>query len=114
MCPNGTYWQTWNFCRTCPDRNHVTLVAPAINSSYCVCKTGFVANNDNRCEILTCPQLKPPEHGYFVKTPTGCGQVLNAACGARCKSGYQLIGSSIRLCQSNGTWSGIEPKCVCK
>lgn len=48
------------------------------------------------------------------KISLGCGQVLNAACGVRCKSGYQLIGSSIRLCQANGTWSGNETECVCK
>lgn len=56
--------------------------------------------------------LQPPENGYFVKHPLGCDRVLNTACGARCKSGYQLIGSSIRLCQDNGTWSGVEAKCV--
>lgn len=85
-----------------------------MNSSSCVCKSGFKANEYNRCEVLKCPLLEPPENGYFVKHPSGCGHVLNTACGARCQSGYQLIGSSIRLCQENGTWSGIEAKCVCK
>lgn len=92
----------------------MTMEMPALNITYCKCKAGFKAHGDNQCEILTCPVLDPPEHGYFVKHPTGCGHVLNAACGARCKSGYQLIGSSIRLCQENGTWSGSEAKCVCK
>lgn len=87
---------------------------PAVNSSYCVCKNGFKAQEDNRCEVITCPQLEPPENGYFVKHPTGCGHVLNAACGSRCKSGYQLVGSSIRMCQENGTWSGSTATCVCK
>lgn len=86
---------------------------PSLNISYCKCKSGFKAHGDNQCEILTCPVLDPPDNGYFVKHPSGCGHVLNTACGARCKPGYQLQGSSIRLCQENGTWSGTETQCVC-
>uniref|UniRef100_A0A1B0CMR2 Sushi, von Willebrand factor type A, EGF and pentraxin domain-containing protein 1 n=2 Tax=Lutzomyia longipalpis TaxID=7200 RepID=A0A1B0CMR2_LUTLO len=106
-CPNSTYWHTWNFCKPCPDINHITLGA-AVGIEECVCKDGFLPVEGNRCEIITCPKLTPPKNGYFVKHPQGCGNVLNAACGARCKSGYQLVGSSIRLCQQNGTWSGIK------
>lgn len=114
VCPNGTYWHSWNLCKPCSDINHITSEFPALNASYCVCKSGFKADQHNRCEILRCPMLRPPENGYFVKHPLGCDRVLNTACGARCKSGYELIGSSIRVCGSNGTWSGIEAKCVCK
>lgn len=87
---------------------------PAINISFCECKSGFKSRDNNRCEVITCPKLKAPENGYFVKHPSACGHVLNAACGARCKSGYQLTGSSIHLCQENGTWSGNETNCLCK
>lgn len=113
VCPNSTYWHTWNLCKPCQDVNHIIINTPATNSSFCVCKAGFRANEHNRCEILQCPLLQPPENGYFVKHPNGCSNVLNAACGARCKSGYQLTGSSIRLCQEDGKWSGNEAKCVC-
>lgn len=114
VCPNGTYWQSWNLCRPCPDINHITVKLPATSIDDCVCKMGFKTSDVNRCEVITCPKLSPPTNGYFVKHPTGCGHVLNAACGARCKSGFQLVGSSIRLCQENGTWSGTETNCVCK
>ncbi|XP_037922099.1 sushi, von Willebrand factor type A, EGF and pentraxin domain-containing protein 1-like isoform X3 [Hermetia illucens] len=113
-CPNGTYWHNSNMCRPCPDINHITIEQPALNVSYCVCKTGFKQTEDNRCEGITCPKLSPPQNGYFVKQPTSCANVLNAACGARCKSGYQLTGTSLRLCQENGTWSGTEATCVLK
>lgn len=114
VCPNGTYWHSWNLCKPCSDINHITSEFPALNSSFCVCKSGFKADQHNRCEILRCPMLQPPKNGYFVKHPLGCDRVLNTACGARCKSGYQLIGSSIRLCQDNGTWSNVQAKCVRK
>ncbi|GAB0087495.1 sushi, von Willebrand factor type A, EGF and pentraxin domain-containing protein 1 [Sergentomyia squamirostris] len=112
-CPNSTYWHTWNFCKPCPDINHITMGA-AVGIEGCVCKDGFLPTEGNRCEVITCPKLEPPKNGYFVKHPQTCGHVLNAACGVRCKSGYQLTGSSIRLCQQNGTWSGNEPECILK
>ncbi|XP_053687129.1 sushi, von Willebrand factor type A, EGF and pentraxin domain-containing protein 1-like [Sabethes cyaneus] len=113
-CPNGTYWDEQSQCKNCPDVNHVTLAYPATNTSDCICKNGYKADEAGRCEVITCPELTPPENGYFVKQPYACGQVLNAACGTRCQSGYQLVGDSIRLCQENGSWSGNDPKCVLK
>ncbi|EAT33188.1 AAEL014547-PA [Aedes aegypti] len=111
-CTNGTYWDGVGKCRQCPDINHITLAIPAMNVSDCVCKSGYKPNDSGRCEVITCPELSPPENGYFVKQPNACSQVLNAACGTRCQSGYQLVGDSIRLCQENGVWSGNDPKCV--
>lgn len=114
VCPNGTYWSKRNFCKPCPDANHITIDAVALNVSSCVCKAGFRMGNGNRsCEMIGCPTLARPENGYFMKDPSECKQVVNAACGARCKSGYKLVGTSIRLCQENGTWSGNEVKCEC-
>ena len=31
-----------------------------------------------------------------------------------CKRGSGLSGPSERVCQSDGEWSGSEPKCLCK
>lgn len=115
MCANGTYWDGPNLCKSCPDPQHITLTVPSLSIEACICKEGFKADINGKCEAITCPELKPPENGYFIKSQIGgCGQVLNAACGARCKSGYQLVGSSIRLCQENGTWSGSVAECICK
>lgn len=62
--------------------------------------------------VITCPHVTPPTNGYFVKK--SCSNVLHAACGVRCNIGFDLTGSSVRLCQKNGTWSGVAPRCVAK
>jgi hypothetical protein len=54
--------------------------------------------------------MSTPENGYIVKK-RDCGNVLNSACGIRCEVGYTLVGSSIRLCQKNASWSGDKPSC---
>ena len=64
-------------------------------------------------KAITCPKLKVPENGYLVKA-SACSNVVNAACGVRCRIGFHLTGDSIRLCQNNGTWSGTEAQCLRK
>jgi len=32
-------------------------------------------------------------------------------CSFTCNTGYELTGSSFRMCQSDGSWSGTEPMC---
>lgn len=111
LCPNGTYWNSWNSCFNCPDINHETRIVPAMSLNDCSCKIGYRETQKNRCEAIKCPPLPVPDNGYFVST--SCTSNVNSACGARCMSGYQLIGSSIRLCQEDGTWSGQETVCQC-
>lgn len=113
LCPNGSYWNFWNSCFNCPDINHQTKKSPALSINDCVCKNGFRETQKNRCEVIKCPLLPVPDNGYFVQS-SSCLNTVNTACGARCNSGYQLAGSSIRLCQEDGTWSGDETECVCK
>lgn len=83
---------------------------PAIGIESCKCKSGFRSNENSTCDVITCPKVLPLQNGYFVKKKE-CSTVLNSACGVRCNVGYTLVGSSIRLCQEDGTWSGQEPSC---
>ncbi|XP_023290329.1 sushi, von Willebrand factor type A, EGF and pentraxin domain-containing protein 1 [Orussus abietinus] len=117
-CPNGTYGlgdvpgDSVAVCTSCPDVNHVTLKIPAISSDDCTCALGFITDRA-KCEAITCSKLTVPENGYLVKA-SACSNVVNAACGVRCRIGFHLLGDSIRLCRRNGAWSGVEPKCLLK
>lgn len=111
-CPRGTYADGSNLCIPCPDIHHITI-APAIGKNSCKCKPGYQSAGIERCEVIKCSRLSPPDHGYFVKKRQ-CSNVLNSACGVRCLVGYTLTGSSIRLCQSNASWSGYNPSCHSK
>jgi uncharacterized protein YegL len=108
-CPAGSYSEGPNLCLPCPDMHHTTK-PPAHSIESCTCKTGYQPTEDNRCKILKCPKMSTPENGYIVKK-RDCGNVLNSACGIRCEVGYTLVGSSIRLCQKNASWSGDKPSC---
>ena len=112
-CPGGTYRSEGGpgdlrSCKPCPDENHISE-AGSTSVEQCRCQRGYVAEGTT-CQLLACPKLEPPKSGYFLKNV--CNSVFNGACGIRCNAGYKLVGSSIRLCQENGTWSGEETSCV--
>ncbi|RMB94706.1 hypothetical protein DUI87_28819 [Hirundo rustica rustica] len=111
-CPPGTYKPEGSpggisTCISCPDENH-TSPPGSTSLEDCTCQEGYHAVGQT-CEVVHCPELKPPENGYFVQNV--CNNYFNAACGIRCKAGFDLVGSSIRLCQQNGQWSGSEATC---
>lgn len=60
--------------------------------------------------VVHCPVLSPPENGFFVQNV--CNNHFEAACGIRCEPDYDLQGTSIRLCQADGTWSGTPASCT--
>ncbi|KAF6127568.1 sushi, von Willebrand factor type A, EGF and pentraxin domain containing 1 [Phyllostomus discolor] len=111
-CPSGTYKPEGvpggiSTCLPCPDENH-TSPPGSTSPEDCVCKEGYRASGQT-CEVVHCPALKPPENGYFIQNT--CRNHFNAACGVRCHPGFDLVGSSIFLCQPNGLWSGSESSC---
>lgn len=59
--------------------------------------------------MVVCPGLTPPENGFFIQNV--CNNQFNSACGVRCLPGFDLHGDKIRLCQPDGTWSGVQPSC---
>lgn len=59
--------------------------------------------------VVVCPELSEPENGdiKYSAMPT----VYNSVAEYNCTSGHMLDGNQERVCQSDGTWSGISPSC---
>nr|XP_015201270.1 PREDICTED: sushi, von Willebrand factor type A, EGF and pentraxin domain-containing protein 1 [Lepisosteus oculatus] len=111
-CPPGTYKPEGtpggvSTCLPCPDKHH-TSQPGSTSVKDCVCKDGHRPVGKS-CEVVRCPEIHPPENGFFIKNV--CNSHFNSACGIRCKPGFDLVGSSIRLCQPSGKWSGTDPSC---
>ena len=58
---------------------------------------------------VTCIKLRDPENGQ-VHVDTS-GMVLGSVANYCCDSGYNLVGSVVRMCTAEGTWSGEDPIC---
>ena len=60
---------------------------------------------------VQCEQLSAPSNGFFK---AACDKVYNSVCEFDCNTGYNLVGSSSRRCQSDKTWSGTAVQCNSK
>ncbi|GLD72713.1 sushi, von Willebrand factor type A, EGF and pentraxin domain-containing protein 1 [Lates japonicus] len=112
VCPPGTYKPEGtpgglSTCLPCPDLQH-TSQPGSTSVSDCVCKPGYQPVGMT-CQVVYCPALFPPENGFFIQNV--CNNNFDAACGVRCQTGFDLQGTSIRLCQADGTWSGTPASC---
>nr|XP_019811902.1 PREDICTED: sushi repeat-containing protein SRPX isoform X1 [Bos indicus] len=74
------------------------------------------AENKGTCQfrvkvrVRRCGKLHAPENGYMKCSSDGDN--YGAVCEFSCVGGYELQGSSARVCQSNLAWSGTEPTCT--
>ena len=60
--------------------------------------------------IVTCDKLRDPRNGDVDLT----GITVGSRAKYSCDRGFELKGNQIRKCQSNGQWSGNEPRCDSK
>ncbi|XP_005995324.1 sushi repeat-containing protein SRPX isoform X2 [Latimeria chalumnae] len=63
-----------------------------------------------KVRVRRCGKHSAPENGY-VKC-TGDGDNYGVTCEFSCMGGYELQGSSARVCQYSYAWSGSEPNCA--
>ncbi|XP_019329967.1 PREDICTED: fibulin-7 [Aptenodytes forsteri] len=56
----------------------------------------------------SCPALQAPADGRKFGTKYLAEHEVHFTC----DPGFQLLGSSTRTCQANGSWTGQEPRCV--
>nr|CAH7753365.1 unnamed protein product [Callosobruchus chinensis] len=107
-CESGTYSEGPNECLPCPDPNHMTIY-PAFSIDDCECKAGYMPK-EGGCEEITCPEFAMPENSYLVDS-INCTNKVNGICEIRCEAGYDLIGESKLVCQSDGLWSYSGLRC---
>ncbi len=62
------------------------------------------------CLPVDCRKLADPDHGVVAASAT----TLGAQAQYRCSDGYDLVGAPARVCQADGTWSGLAPSCSAK
>jgi len=59
------------------------------------------------CVSMGCGRLSSPANGTVSASSTGVGDFATYTC----DSGYQILGSTRRVCQSDRQWSGAAPTC---
>ncbi|KAI4897224.1 hypothetical protein NFI96_004595 [Prochilodus magdalenae] len=55
----------------------------------------------------SCPVVEAPAHGKKFGSKYLVGHEVHFAC----SPGYHLVGSGTRVCQENGSWSGVSAVC---
>ncbi|KAJ7383495.1 hypothetical protein OS493_027659 [Desmophyllum pertusum] len=130
---NGTWSKTSSFCEA---KDCGTLAVP-LNGSIDVrettfpneatfsCDEGFILNGstvrrcqadatwsgtETSCQAVDCGPLSVPMNG----SSSGDSTVFPNSVIFKCDPGFILNGSSTRMCQANGTWSGLVALCVAK
>ena len=61
------------------------------------------------CSDIRCPTLQDPTDGSVQYSSVNIGTVAEYSCSEGLK--LKLVGESIRVCQSDGSWSGEMPHC---
>lgn len=56
---------------------------------------------------VTCPRLEPPENGEIAASSLVFGSFARYFC----KTGFDVIGTPLRQCLANASWSSVEPTC---
>ena len=67
----------------------------------------------NYCLDIRCDDLSAPANGEIMSCSSGRVGVgyEGDTCSFTCNTGYELTGSDIRTCQSDGSWSSSDDVC---
>ena len=68
---------------------------------------GYWSGNASSCTPVICPALDIPGNGKINIT----GQTFGSMAIYSCNEGYTIIGETTRVCQSEGSWSGVVLIC---
>ncbi|XP_015752647.1 PREDICTED: sushi, von Willebrand factor type A, EGF and pentraxin domain-containing protein 1-like, partial [Acropora digitifera] len=114
---------SWNEPSANDNSGHVSIsypgVRPPVNLSIGLHNVMYSAmdSSGNRvnCSFIvqvttkSCPVLQPPTNGAIASF--SCGSSFGSQASFSCNKGYQITGSRIRSCRSDGAWSGNTTLC---
>ncbi|KAM8884121.1 CUB and sushi domain-containing protein 3-like isoform 1-T1 [Synchiropus picturatus] len=81
-----------------------------IGSSERMCfPNGTWSGTQPFCKPVQCGNPGTPSNGRVYRLD---GTTFSHSVIYSCMDGYLLSGATTRLCQSNGTWSGVQPNCT--
>ncbi|XP_067016833.1 sushi, von Willebrand factor type A, EGF and pentraxin domain-containing protein 1-like isoform X2 [Acropora muricata] len=70
---------------------------------------GKWGGDDPSCDVVNCGPLQRPDHGDIIQqVGTTFGNRIVFECTDK---GYEIRGSKVRTCQSDGSWSGLPTTC---
>ncbi|CAH1783120.1 unnamed protein product, partial [Owenia fusiformis] len=97
-------------CDNCFTTNDPVTYVCREDSTQQIAEAIYVPSGDPpTCRRVTCPGTpQSPLGGTVSTTENTCGTLVQYSCNDPCR---ELVGSSIRECQSDGTWSAAEPTC---
>ena len=62
--------------------------------------------------VVPCVLLSSPDNGNMNCLLGDDGVAFSEdTCNFTCNTGYEIVGSNVRTCQINGSWSGIDATC---
>ncbi|XP_044173272.1 uncharacterized protein LOC114977789 [Acropora millepora] len=80
-----------------------------VGQSQITCKDGSWSDLFPKCSVVNCGPLQRPDHGNIVEiVGTTFGNRIVFEC---IEKGYEIRGSKVRTCQSDGSWSGLPTTC---
>ncbi|XP_067016838.1 sushi, von Willebrand factor type A, EGF and pentraxin domain-containing protein 1-like isoform X2 [Acropora muricata] len=80
-----------------------------VGQSQITCTDGSWSDLFPKCIVVNCGPLQRPNHGNIIEIfGTTFGNRIVFECN---RKGYEIRGSKVRTCQSDGSWSGLPTTC---
>ena len=92
----------------------IVICSNSVTNNRLQCCNDILIHNDNMLFILlvSCPSLSNPSNGMVDCSLEDDGvPSYEDTCSFTCNTGYEVTGSDIRTCQSDGSWSGSDTTC---